>query len=257
MSKFLVLSWQTFLMLKRDKIFIPMLFIAFLLFSFANLASRWGIEIFDKILFDIGFFTYHFTGALVAIFWGTKLISDAKKEGSLELELAAPVSRGIWLMSKFMGLVFALLIVGIIFTVMWQLLVIAAGWGWFKMQYLIVIALLTLEWVVVASLSIMFSVFTHSSALALFFTLCSWLIGLVSFSIYYNLTDNVHELSKKIVEIIAIVWNLQKLNLSDLALSSEFISMREIFWRCLYGVILIAIILSVSVFVFKRKDIIA
>ncbi len=50
-----VISWETFVLLRRDKVFVPALVASLLISAFANLASDWSVEDFTKILFDIGF----------------------------------------------------------------------------------------------------------------------------------------------------------------------------------------------------------
>src|SRR5690606_34381136 len=105
-----VIAWETFVLLRRDKIFVPALVISLLISVLANLASDWSVEDFEKILFDIGFFGFQMTGSLVAIFWGAKIISDSRQEGSLEVQLAAPISRGSWIIGKYAGLCLCLVV---------------------------------------------------------------------------------------------------------------------------------------------------
>src|SRR5271169_3241497 len=99
-----VIALETFLLLRRDRIFAPALVLGLAACALALLASDWSIEDFSKILYDVGYFGFQITGGLVALVWGTKTVGDSRQEGSLEVQLAAPISRFTWLIGKYLGL---------------------------------------------------------------------------------------------------------------------------------------------------------
>jgi len=244
---------ESFLLLRRDKIFLPAVIAGVLIVVLANMASDWSIEDFDKILFDIGTFGFHLTGSIVALFWGTKAVVDSRKDGTLEVDLAAPVSRTIWLMGKFLGLCFSLGFLAIILMIIWQGVMILNQFGWMTWQHIIVFFYLWINWIIVGAVATFFATFC-SNAVALFSGLCFWLIGLSSASARQMLSPETPEPTQYIVKSIARFWDLQQFNLSNYIIGSEFPSVYELSWRLFYGVLLVLLLSSMSCVIFHKRD---
>lgn len=245
---------ESFLLLRRDKIFLPAVIAGFLIVVLANMASDWSIEDFDKILFDIGTFGFHLTGSIVALFWGTKAVVDSRKEGTLEVDLAAPVSRVIWLIGKFLGLCFSLGFLAIILIVVWQGVMLLNNFGWMTWKHITVFSYLWINWIIVGAVATFFATFC-SSAVALFGGLCFWLIGLSSVSARQMLSPETPKSTEYIVRAIARFWDLQQFNLSEYIIGNEFPNRYELSWRLSYGVLLIFLLISLSCIVFHKRDI--
>ncbi len=172
-------SMETFLRLRRDKIFVPAALVGCGLLIMSGLASYWGVEEFIKILYDLGSFAWLMTGTTVAIFWGNKIIADSRQEGSLEVQLASPISRSIWLIGKFVGLTGALVLLSLIFLMGWQSIYLGYGMGWMPMRDVILFSLLSMSWVVMAAVSIFFASLA-SGAVALFCSIWMFVAGLIT-----------------------------------------------------------------------------
>ncbi|MEY4630456.1 MAG: hypothetical protein RIQ81_576 [Pseudomonadota bacterium] len=247
---------ESFLLLRRDKIFLPAAIAGGFIAMFANIASEWGIEEFSKILFDIGAFGFHLTGSLVAIFWGTKTVSEARADGSLEIQLAAPISRVAWLTGKYLGLVFALTLLWLMLVAFWQLLMLANDFGAMSRPQLIFFSFQLLEWCLVGALSLFFSTFAGVT-IAMFASITTWLVGLVTMPVYQALPPGVDRVTGVIVKALAQIWDLRQFNLSGFAVGLEQISDGELRLRAAYGIILILFIMSVSCVFFRRRDVMA
>jgi ABC-type transport system involved in multi-copper enzyme maturation permease subunit len=247
---------QSFLLLRRDKIFLPAVVAGVLVTMFANLASDWGIEEFRKILFDIGALGFHLTGCLVATFWGTKTISEARSDGSLEIQLAAPVSRVSWLVGKYMGLVMGLVLLWILTVIFWQAIMLANNFGLMEKPQLMFFAFQLIEWALVGAVAVFYSTFAGVT-IALFATISTWLAGLVSFPISQNLPPFADGLSVAVVKWLARVWDLRQFNLTSYATNLETISAGELQVRAGYGITLIFLIITVSCIFFRRRDVMA
>lgn len=249
-----VIAGETFVLLRRDKIFVPALVISLLIAAMANLASGWSVEDFTKILFDIGFFGFQMTGSLVAIFWGAKIISDSKQEGSLEVQLAAPISRGSWILGKYLGLCLCLLTLAAILLVIWQALMLLNAFGWMHRHHLIVYAYIVLSWMVQGALAILMASFM-GQAIAMFSTLCLWLVGMASSLVANTLSPDSSALTKSITIGIARFWDFQQFNLVDYVQTKSWLGPDELTWRGMYALILIVFQLSLSVTIFSRRDV--
>lgn len=247
---------QSFLLLRRDKIFLPAVVAGAMVTMFANLASDWGIEEFRKILFDIGALGFHLTGCLVATFWGTKTISEARSDGSLEIQLAAPVSRVSWLVGKYMGLVLGLVLLWILTVIFWQAIMLANNFGLMEKPQLMFFAFQLIEWALVGAVAVFYSTFAGVT-IALFATISTWLAGLVSFPISQNLPPFADGLSVAVVKWLARVWDLRQFNLTSYATNLEKISAGELQVRAGYGITLIFLIITISCIFFRRRDVMA
>jgi len=256
MGPMLTIMRQSFLLLRRDKIFLPAVVSGVMVTLFANLASDWGIEEFRKILFDVGALGFHLTGCLVATFWGTKTISEARTDGSLEIQLAAPVSRVSWLVGKYLGLVLGLILLWILTMIFWQAIMLANNFGLMEQPQLLFFAFQLIEWALVAAVAVFYSTFAGVT-IALFATFSTWLAGLVSFPVSQNLPPFADGWSVAVVKWLARVWDLRQFNLSAYATGVEKISPGELQVRAGYGVILVLIIITVSCIFFRRRDVMA
>lgn len=248
---------ETFLRLRRDKIFLPALLIGVGLLGLTGLASFWGVEEFFKILYDLGTAAYLFTGASVAIFWGNKIVSDSRAEGSLEVQLASPIGRSVWLIGKFLGLSAALLLLGLGFLIAWQGIYFSYGMSWMQTFDLQLFAVLTLTWLILAALSIMFASFATQSV-ALFCTIWMFVCGMISAPIMQTLSPETPAGTRRIVSAIAGLWNLNAFNISQSVSKYHIpVAPADIGYRVAFGFLLCGFFLSVACLTFQRKDIIA
>jgi len=246
---------ETFRLQRRDKIFVPAAVTGFGLLMFANLASSWGIENYSKILFNVGTAGFHFTGAMVALLWGSKLLSDSRSDGSIEIQLAGPINRSAWLVGKYLGLVLSLSLLGLILVGAWQVLFLATDLTWLRERDLVIFGMYALEWFLIGAIAFFFASFS-SSAITLFSTVCLWLAGLSSAVASSIMPPQTSAAVQQLIEFIARYWNLQQFNLAAYALTEEFLSHTEIGERLAYGFLLIAILITAAAVIFKRRSLI-
>jgi Cu-processing system permease protein len=246
---------EQFLLLRRDKIFIPAIAVAAAVAAVANIASDWSVEDFAKVLYDIGYFGFQFTGSLVALYWGVKSVNDSRQEGSIELELAAPVGRASWLLGKYLGLAVSLLLFGGVLTVLWQLAAKCNGFDWMTPAQLSVFGYMILGWLVVAALSVFCASFLGQS-IALFVALSLWCVGLVTALISNTLGPDAPAFTQFVVKGLARVWDLQQFNLIDQAMRPSWLGLAELGYRAAYGGLLILSLMTVACLIFQRRDVV-
>ena len=184
MSAMAALTAETFTRLRRDRIFLPALITGALLMAIAHVASGWGIFEFHRILYDAGLTGYELTGVFVALVWSTGILADAKDSGALELSLATPLSRSMWIIAHYAGLCLVLLILAGIMLVCWQLVLFATGLSWITWPYLQVFLMATAGWMVVAALGILLGTLA-GRGIAIFCTLGLWMAGQVTGPVYH------------------------------------------------------------------------
>ncbi len=253
MANFIPILSETFLRLRRDKVFLPAAIAGMILLLLSGLASYWGVEEFFKILYDLGTAAYHLTGATVAIFWGVKIINDSHQEGSIEVQLSSPVGRVEWLISKYCGLALALLLLGVIFLGAWQTVYLAYGIGLIKVSTIAIFGLLSLSWLVVGALAMLMATLS-SYAIALFSSVWIFLFGLLTGPLMQTMAPDTPEELRFIIETLAGIWNLHYFNLYEIGVQNSPITLEQILSRLAYGGALIIVFLSCGSWVFRRKD---
>jgi ABC-type transport system involved in multi-copper enzyme maturation permease subunit len=255
MRALVAVSMETFLRLRRDKIFVPAALVGCGLLIMSGLASYWGVEEFFKILYDLGSFAWLMTGTTVAIFWGNKIIADSRQEGSLEVQLASPISRSTWLLGKFVGLTGALMLLSLIFLAGWQSIYLGYGMGWLPMRDIILFSLLSVSWVVMAAVSIFFASLA-SGAVALFCSIWMFVAGLITAPILQTLSPETPAATRQAVEVLAGLWNLHLFDASQYTIDKQVLSQMELFSRLGYGAMLVGVFMSLACFFFNRRDIV-
>ncbi|MBF0441106.1 MAG: ABC transporter permease subunit [Oligoflexales bacterium] len=255
----ITLTFETFWRLVRDKIFLPALTMGVLLIAFASLASDWGIEEFEKILYDFGTFGFHVIGIIVALIWGGKTVFDSRGEGSIETQLVTPISRTNWLMGKFLGTALSLVAISLTLMVFWAGIKLFSGLKFNKLD-LVIFGFLTVEWIVLCTITIFFSSFT-SYAVAIFGSFSLWILGLVSSPILNSIVEtNTNKSTIYLLTFLADYWDFHRFNFAGYigagGVSASFPSMHEIITRFGYGFFLIVFFLVLASIIFeKRKDI--
>lgn len=253
----IVLARETVRLLARDRIFVPALVGSLVMAAFANLASDWSVEEFRKILFDIGALGFQLTGVLVGIVWGHKLFADANREGSIEVQLAAPISRTTWLLGKFTGFLCALTFLWAAMVVFWQGLMLLNNFGYMKPSEWMFMVLQLMGWYVVASIATIAGV-AFSAAVSLFFSLCIWLSGIVAPAVVSAIAPDTPELSKAVATTFARFWNLQvfcRPDFATLAMTLDPTHLKSFEGSMLYGASLVFLIISISCLILARRDI--
>jgi Cu-processing system permease protein len=255
MRALVAVSMETFLRLRRDKIFVPAALVGCGLLLMSGLASYWGVEEFFKILYDLGSFAWLMTGTTVAIFWGNKIITDSRQEGSLEVQLASPISRSTWLLGKFVGLTGALVLLSLIFLAGWQSIYLSYSMGWLPMRDIILFSLLSVSWVVMAAVSIFFASLA-SGAVALFCSIWMFVAGLITAPILQTLSPDTPAATRRTVEVLAGLWNLHLFDASQYNIDRQVLSQMDLISRLGYGAMLVGVFMSLACFFFNRRDIV-
>jgi len=256
MNAAFVIARQTFRLLRRDQVFIPVVLAGLLITGFANIASDWSVEDFSKILFDIGGFGFAVTGSLVALFWGTKILGDARSDGAVEVELSTSISRAAWLAGKYLGIALTLVLLGVILIVIWQMIMLANNFGWMTEGQLLIFLLMIVGWLAVAATAVFFSAFCGTTV-AVFCTFCAWMVGLVAALVAGTLTDRTSPAMAALVRGAARFWDFQQFNAIQHAVTMPPLTHAEMLMRFGYGAVLIAILVSAGCMIFDRKDLLS
>jgi len=255
MRQLIAIFQETFLSLRRDKIFPPaMIGGAFWIF-FAISVGEWTFDERKQLILEVIFTGLQAIGAVVAIQWGTKLIQDAKRDGAIEVQMAAPISRSTWLLGKLAGLSFSLILIGVFLGLFGNGFMYLSGWGFLSPAENWGIVFQIMSWLVLGALSIFISSFS-GTGVALFTSLGLWIVGLAAQYITAAIPRDSSELFRFFSTSLASVWNLSRFNILEQLHTENWISTSHIMEVSLYALCLYGVFLFAGFIVFSRKDII-
>ena len=254
MSPTLIMAKETLTLLRRDKIFAPSLITGVFLIFLTSVISEFTIAEMAKIYLELAFTMFNFTGSTIAILWGTKLIIDAKNEGSINNQLAAPIDRSQWLLGKFLGLCAALIIFGVLLSIILLTTMVFNQYASLAMVHIIIVLHYILGWIVLAAIALFFSTFA-SQGIAIFSTISLWFMGLSVEPIGQVLSDKTNQLSRALVDIFLVVFNLQAFNLQDKVNSPSEATLGLLGLGFGYAATLVGSVIIFSAIIFRNRDI--
>ena len=256
MNSILTVTKDHVRLLRRDRIFLPALIVGIMLTQVGLALSDLSIEELEVVLFNFSQVGFLLTGATVAILWGSRLISDSRKDGSIEILLASPLSRSTMVVGKFLALLLTLTGLGIILMAFIQLAFWLRGSAWMTHNQLSTLCSTMMVWYLIGAFALFMSSIA-STSVALFCSGSAWLLGMVSAPIYQSMMNQkVNPFSKQAMKYTAYVWDLQRFNISDWVNSKELISWTHVSSHVAYGTTLIAFLLLTTCIVVSRKDLV-
>lgn len=248
------LTLESFNFLRRDRIFLPIVMAGIAIGGFANLASSWTFEGWDKILFDVGFVGFRLTGGLVALLWGVRMITDPLQDRSIELRIAAPTARYTWILSRYSGLAFCLILMGAIFIGTWQGLMILNKFGTMNNQQNWTMGMIVCEWLVLGALGLLAGTISTFST-SIFITLGLWIVGLAAPIVAGTLVPETDPFQRKVIETIANLWNFQRFNMIEkLEAGQVTVNLADLILRLSWAGSVLLGCLVLSTWIFSRKD---
>jgi ABC-type transport system involved in multi-copper enzyme maturation permease subunit len=252
-TRVLTIAWNTGREAIRSKLLYTLLFFALvLILASLVLASISYVER-DRILQDIGFSAIRFFAVAISIFVGVGLIHREVERRTVYTILSKPLSRGEFLLGKYVGLVATLWLQAAIMIVAFAAVSLLRG-APLGMGHAAAFALLLLELAVVVAVATLFSAFT-TPLLASLFSGGVWAVG--------NLTRNLRDLGvESEVELVRnvtvflhrVLPDLASFNLSVEAAHGLPIAASDVWLPLLYGLGYVATLLVCAVTIFERRD---
>lgn len=258
MSAFIAITYESFLMLRRDKIFVPMLIGLVFLFFLASFITEWSLDDYRIIYFNLTQTSLRLTGGAIAVLFGVKMLHDTYVSGSLETILSRPIYRSTFLQGSYTALLLCLLLYGVL-----------SGLTWWLMNYFFFthripnefifwgVALAFLEWGVISAMAYCFSSFC-GFGMSLLSVIMMWLVALVSTAMASSLEglkDSYSDLLP-VVEGLAKFWSFDRFSLLAYSRTMEFPSLSFILNSVGYAVSVVAVLLVLSHIFFSSRDII-
>jgi Cu-processing system permease protein len=239
--------------LVRSKLLHNLLLFAVLLIGSSMFVAQLTIGQWDRVILDIGLAAIELSGVLVAVLIGVGLVAGEVERRTVYPTLARPVTRGAFLMGRFLGL-YAMLSVSVVLMMSVLAGVLRlAGYGLTR-SAAIAALLILLELAIMAGAAILFGSFTRP-ILASAFSLSVFLIGHLLGDLKAFQQRSHSEVVKALTgAMYRLLPDLELLNLKSLA-SNELplppgLAPAAAFYAAAYA----AGLLVVAVTIFSRRD---
>jgi ABC-type transport system involved in multi-copper enzyme maturation permease subunit len=243
---------NTFRETVRERVLYNLVFFAVLMTLSGLLLGELSIRQDEKIIKNVGLASMDIFGTLIAVFIGVGLVSKEIERRSLYPLLAKPLSREEFLLGKFVGLGFTLLVNLGVMTLGLYLTLLATGrsidWSLLKAIYAILLSLL-----LTVALALLFSTMT-SSTLAAVFTVCTVVAGRFS-DVVRNLRDVTAAVPEWLVRAVYLVIpNFLNFDIKDHVIYGDPIGMSLLSRLTLYTVSYAAVVLGLAMLRFRGRD---
>lgn len=237
--------------LLRRKVQVNLLVFGTLLVLASYVLSLLTLGFMHRILADLGLSAMQLIGTLLAVFLGSTVVAGDVERRVLYPIVAKPVSRTEYLLGRYAGLAVALLLNLLVMAVALAAVLVfeARSLSTLDAPLFAAVAMIGVQFVVIAAVAVLFSSLT-SSTLAAIFTLCVAVAG--------QLTNEVRNLWVGSAEWMGtVVWyavpNLGALSLNEAVVYRTPLPDGTLF-AALYAVLYAASALAIASLTFERRD---
>jgi ABC-type transport system involved in multi-copper enzyme maturation permease subunit len=237
--------------LLRRKVQLNLLVFGTLLVVSSYVMSLLTLGFMRRILADFGLSAMELAGTLLAIFLGATVVAGDVEKRVVYPILAKPVSRTQYVVGRWLGLSLALVLNLVVMSLaLAAVLVVEAGsLSTIDGIFVVAVAMMGLQLVVVGAVAVLFSSFTSTTLAAIFTT---------SLAVAGHLTNEMRSMwQSEGAWLGKVIWHLVP-NLSALSLNEAVVYQRPpppaTWMAALYGLLYTATALALASAIFERRD---
>lgn len=210
-----------------------------------------------RIIADVGTSSTQLFGTLIAVFLGVALVSRELDRRTCYAVLARPVSRGHFILGKYLGLLAALalnvLVMALVSALM--LALYTRGLGFLGLGFLGAFSLILVQVALCAAFAILFASFT-TPTLATIFTLSVIAAGHLFGEVRpFWIQSPVAKLKSLVKVLDFTIPNLGLVDLKEALTYGDAVAWSGIAGRAAYGAAWACLALALGAFIFTRKDV--
>lgn len=251
-QRVLAVAANTFRETVRERVLYNLVFFAVLMTASSLLLGGLSIRQDEKIVKDLGLGSMDIFGTLIALFIGVGLISKEIERRSLYPLLAKPLSRSEFLLGKFVGLAFTLL-VNILLMGLGLFATLLVTYHRADLALLKAIYPIFLGLVLVVAVALFFSSVASSSLLA---TL--WTIAVVVAGRFSDVIRNMRDVSNVPDWLVtALYWalpNFRNFDVKNAVVYGDPVSLQSLLWMTAYALVYSGILLGAARLAFGSRD---
>ncbi len=252
MKLIFVIASNTFKEMVRDKVVYLILVLFFMSVASSYLFSKLVINVVYKVIIDFLLATFAFYGAALAIFLGVSLVYKEIDKKTVYLLFSKPISRVQFLLGKYFGLSFILMLFSLILG---SFIYYMAGRVDSSIQVGILQSLYlgVVEFFVLMSITLLLSAVTNP-LLGLFSGITLYFMG----HLFSNIQGFLHKLKNPLLEdiinIMIHIFDLNTFNIRNEVVYAKTLTFADMAWRTTYGGILITIFLFATFALFAKRE---
>ncbi|MDD5541616.1 MAG: ABC transporter permease subunit [Acidobacteriia bacterium] len=256
MTKILAIAQNTFKEAIRDKILYSLILFALLMIGSSILLGMISINIETKVTIDVGLSAMSVIGAVMAVFIGINLVHKEIDKKTLYSILSKPIHRTQFILGKFLGLGFTLLVNLVIMAVglVGVLMFISRGTGGIHSSLFIAVFLIFLQLLLITGIALVFSSFS-TPALSAMFTLALYFIGQFNADIrHFGTAANSLAIQSVTTSLYYLLPNFGNFNVIAGVSHGRPIAWTLLGYDLIYSIAYLFILLSASAVIFGRRD---
>ncbi|HEY4743958.1 MAG TPA: ABC transporter permease subunit [Desulfuromonadaceae bacterium] len=259
-------TWVTFLEGLRNRAVYGITLLASLMMVFTVLLSSMIMQDVGKVATDLALSTATFAALLVVMFVNINILAKDLERKTIYLALSRAVPRSHYILARFLGLglllglVVLLLLCASLATIQIVRQMYPSYFGMVSL-WLVAVAHLSifLQMLLLTSLSMLFSMVASSSFVTFLLTIVSWLIGSstqeVKRLVESSELSQIAPVTKMVVKAAYYLFpNLALFDLKTNAAHGIPIHLSQLGFAVLYGVGYATAVLSLTVIIFRRKE---
>lgn len=253
MKKALSVAHYTFIEVYRSKVMFSIAFIAIGLVLVSYIASEFAYGAPAKVALDFGFGLMSISNLAMAIFIGTTLLSKEIENRTLYMILSRPISRVSFMLGKFFGLSSVLIVNTVILSLLSIVIytyldgkpnTLMLWTAWFSL----------IEALIIMLFAVLYSLIT-TNGLAVIYTIFTWIVGHSFAATTKSIFAKSSLLFSNILKVVSlIIPDLEKINLKDLLIYQQHLSVRYIVFTQAYVFLYIISMLLIISYIFKNKN---
>jgi ABC-type transport system involved in multi-copper enzyme maturation permease subunit len=255
-SQTLAIVLNTFREAVRDRVLYNLIAFALILTASALLFGEISIGIQKTILVNLGLSSISIFGLLIAIFLGIGLVYKEMDKRSLYALLSKPIRRSQFIVGKFLGLNFTILVNTVLMSVgLWAaLFYLTRGFEPQDVYIWEAIYFILLQLSLVTALCLFFSCFS-TPVLSAVFTFVAYVVGNLAsdLRVFGELTQN-DLLQALTIGLYYLLPNFSNFNVSAWVAHGNAVEPSVLVLNTLYALCYDTILVAASVWLFSRKD---
>lgn len=256
MNKILAIAQNTFKEAIRDKILYSLILFALLMIGSSLVLGMISINIETKVTIDVGLSAMSVIGAVIAVFIGINLVHKEIDKKTLYSILAKPVERAQFILGKFFGLAFTLLVNLLIMMAGLVMVLVYLVHGFSEVHSSLFVAgfLIYLQLLLITGIALVFSSFS-TPALSAMFTLALYFIGQFNADIrHFGMMSRNGMLQAATAGLYYLLPNFGNFNVIAGASHGKPIAAMLVLYDVGYSAVVLAILLSAAALIFRQRD---
>jgi ABC-type transport system involved in multi-copper enzyme maturation permease subunit len=262
MTRILAIARNTFRENIRDKVLYNLILFALIMILSSLAIGQLSLGNEAKVIVDLGLVSISVFGTLIAIFIGIGLVYKELEKRTVYALLSKPIHRHEFILGKYAGLLFTLLVNAVVMTaglflvLMWRGGIPVQGY----LRILPAVFLIFLSFTLTTAIALLFSTFS-TPALSALFTLFLWAIGHFS----RDLLEFSSLVESRLVQGICRVLYYVLPNFGNFTIAGgqnaiqaaayfEPLNPAAVAWITLYAAVYCTAILGLAMIIFSRRD---